>query len=90
MAEKQKPDPFENRYLSPEFVDLWRNDEGLEPVRRFWRGKLLDFLPFECSAAFRVLDLGAGTGMLTIELLNRYPNASVTCAGFLPSHANPC
>jgi tRNA (cmo5U34)-methyltransferase len=47
-------------------------------------------LPFESSEAIRLLDLGAGTGALTLELLSRFPNASVTCADFseeMLSHA---
>jgi tRNA (cmo5U34)-methyltransferase len=39
-------------------------------------------LPYETSDKLRVLDLGAGTGALSLELLNRYPNASVTCVDY--------
>jgi ubiquinone/menaquinone biosynthesis C-methylase UbiE len=73
---------FENRYLSGEFVDLWKSDSGMEAVRSFWRQKIVSFLPLENSTTIQVLDLGAGTGALSLDILNRFPNASVTLVDF--------
>jgi tRNA (cmo5U34)-methyltransferase len=73
---------FSERYRNPEFVNLWRADKGLEAARSWWRHRLLSVLPFESEKEIKVLDLGAGTGALTMELLNRYPNAKVTCSDY--------
>jgi Methylase involved in ubiquinone/menaquinone biosynthesis len=77
-----KPDSFSERYRNPEFVDFWRADRSLEAARSWWRHRLITVLPFEAEKAIRVLDLGAGTGALTLELFNRYPNATVTCSDY--------
>jgi tRNA (cmo5U34)-methyltransferase len=73
---------FSERYRNPEFVNLWRADKGLEAARSFWRNRLISTLPFDSEKAITVLDLGAGTGALTQELFNRYPNAKVTCSDY--------
>jgi tRNA (cmo5U34)-methyltransferase len=81
---------FENRYLSPKFVDFWMADKGMEAGRNLWRQRLLSCLPFELPDSIRVLDLGAGTGALSLDILNRYPHASLTCLDFseaMLSHA---
>ena len=44
--------------------------------------QIISFLPFEPSDSFRLLDLGTGTGALSLEILNRYPNVSLTCLDF--------
>ena len=76
------PERSFEHYKSKEFVDLWRSDKVLEAARVFWRQRLLSFLPFEANAAVRVMDLGTGTGALTIETLKHFPNGSVTCVDF--------
>ena len=73
---------FSERYRNPEFVNLWRADKSLEAARSWWRHRLISVLPFESEKAINVLDLGAGTGALTMELFNRYPNAKVTCSDY--------
>ena len=70
---------FKNRYQSSKYVDFWMADKGMEAGRSLWRKRLLSFLPFESSQAIDVLDLGAGTGALRLELLNCYPNIRLTC-----------
>ena len=81
---------FKNRYLSSKYVDFWMADKGMEAGRSVWRHRLLSFLPFEPADSFRLLDLGTGTGALSLEILNRYPNVSLTCLDFseaMLSHA---
>jgi tRNA (cmo5U34)-methyltransferase len=41
-------------------------------------GTLMERIPFESAEELNVLDLGAGTGLVTSLLLERYPNAHVT------------
>ncbi len=81
---------FKNRYLSSKYVDFWMADKGMEAGRSIWRHRLLSFLPFESKDTIRLLDLGTGTGALSLEVLNRYPNVSLTCLDFseaMLSHA---
>ncbi len=81
---------FKNRYLSSKYVDFWMADKGMEAGRNVWRQRLLSFLPYEPADSFRLLDLGTGTGALSLELLGRYPNVSLTCLDFseaMLSHA---
>ncbi len=62
----------------------------MEAGRSIWRHRLLSFLPFESTDNIRLLDLGTGTGALSLEILNRYPNVSLTCLDFseaMLSHA---
>ncbi len=65
-------------------------DKGMEAGRNVWRQRLLSYLAYESADAFRILDLGAGTGALSLEILCRYPNVSLTCLDFseaMLSHA---
>ena len=81
---------FKNRYLSSKYVDFWMADKGMEAGRSVWRHRLVSFLPFETADTIRLLDLGTGTGALSLEILNRYPNVSLTCLDFseaMLSHA---
>lgn len=49
--------------------------ERLVPCFREFYAAAVDALPFTENAAIRVLDLGAGTGLLSALLAVRYPNA---------------
>jgi tRNA (cmo5U34)-methyltransferase len=40
---------------------------------------LVAALPFNSGASIKVIDLGCGTGTLTLGILRRFPNARVTC-----------
>lgn len=40
---------------------------------------LVAALPFERASPLRVIDLGCGTGTLSREIVNRFPNARITC-----------
>ena len=81
---------FENRYRSPKYVELWMTDQGLEARRIQWRKRLVASLPFDSSDTLRILDVGAGTGGLSLQILKSFPNASVTSQDFsevMLSHA---
>lgn len=43
---------------------------------------LAEAIPFERSNALRVIDLGCGTGTVSAQILNLFPNAQVTCVDF--------
>jgi tRNA (cmo5U34)-methyltransferase len=45
-------------------------------------GTALDMIPFGPEDAFTVLDLGAGTGLLTALILLRFPKARITLVDF--------
>lgn len=39
----------------------------------------IDLIPFSGNDSFTVLDLGAGTGLLTASIISAFPNATATC-----------
>ncbi len=45
-------------------------------------GAVLGFVPFESDVELRVLDLGAGTGILSEMVADRFPHASLTLVDF--------
>jgi trans-aconitate methyltransferase len=69
----------EHDWHSRAYVDHWigadvTRDAERRPVLR----KMLSFAPFAKSAAIRVLDVGAGYGVVTEEVLRAFPKARVT------------
>jgi len=70
------------RWHSPEYVESWMDDQSREAERRALRERLVSLLPFEASQPLIVLDVGAGAGALTQQLITAYPNARVTCQDF--------
>jgi tRNA (cmo5U34)-methyltransferase len=58
------------RQLVPDFDDFY--------------GALVDAIPYERDAAIRVLDLGAGTGLLSALVARVYPNARITLMDVSP------
>lgn len=56
------------------------NAETAIPKRRDQLAMLAELLPPPHGGAITVLDLGAGFGAITEEILARHPNSSVTCA----------
>jgi len=55
------------------------NADVIVPRRRDQLGTLLGLFTAPADAAFAVIDLGAGFGAVTQEILTRYPRATVTC-----------
>jgi tRNA (cmo5U34)-methyltransferase len=64
---------------STEYVADWiARDEARDPVRRPRLREMIEVLPYPREARLAVLDVGAGFGAVTEELLRVFPNAEVT------------
>jgi SAM-dependent methyltransferase len=64
---------------SKEYVSEWiSEDEGRDPVRRPRLRDMLNAAPFPRDARLAVLDVGAGYGAVSEELLRIFPAAEVT------------
>ncbi|HEV8016909.1 MAG TPA: class I SAM-dependent methyltransferase [Stellaceae bacterium] len=69
----------EHDWHSPAYVDQWIDqDITRDAERRPILRKMLGFAPFEKNAAIRALDVGAGYGVVTEEVLRALPKARVT------------
>ncbi|MFC2056278.1 class I SAM-dependent methyltransferase [Chloroflexota bacterium] len=71
-----------NQWQSPEYVDSWLADKARQASRQRLREKLVSLLPFEPGAIIRVLDIGAGDGVLGLEVLGAYPKTQLVCHDF--------
>jgi tRNA (cmo5U34)-methyltransferase len=40
---------------------------------------LVDAMPFDKSATLRIIDLGCGTGTISAQIMEAFPNAQITC-----------
>jgi ubiquinone/menaquinone biosynthesis C-methylase UbiE len=64
---------------SEQYVSDWiAHDVARDPERRPRLREMLEMAPFPRDAAIEVLDVGAGYGAVTEEVLKRFPNARVT------------
>ncbi len=64
---------------SPDYVRDWiAQDAGRDPVRRPRLKEMLAAAPFRRDARIAVLDVGAGYGAVSEELLKLFPAAAVT------------
>jgi SAM-dependent methyltransferase len=69
-------------WQSQQYVDDWlARDQGMEPERRPLLRRTAGLLPFAEDAPIRVLDVGAGYGALSEEILRR-PHARVVCLDY--------
>jgi trans-aconitate methyltransferase len=69
----------EHDWHSQAYVDQWIDqDITRDAERRPILRKMLGFAPFEKNAAIRALDVGAGYGVVTEEVLRAFPKARVT------------
>jgi ubiquinone/menaquinone biosynthesis C-methylase UbiE len=74
---KQHNEPEE--WQKQEFVDAWvTRDDGRQDQRLPMIHDAIASLPFDKRAAIKALDVGAGYGILSSELLRAFPDASVT------------
>jgi 2-polyprenyl-3-methyl-5-hydroxy-6-metoxy-1,4-benzoquinol methylase len=64
---------------SPTYVEQWIGEDiTRDAERRPILRKMLSFAPFEKNAKLRILDVGAGYGVVTEEALRAFPKARVT------------
>lgn len=64
---------------SQAYVDRWIDEDiTRDAERRPILRKMLGFAPFEKNAGIRALDVGAGYGVVTEEVLRAFPKARVT------------
>lgn len=69
----------EHDWHSPTYVEQWiGQDVTRDAERRPVLRKMMSFAPFEKNAKIRALDVGAGYGVVTEELLRAFPKARVT------------
>lgn len=69
----------EHDWHSQAYVDQWIDEDiTRDAERRPILRKMLSFAPFEKNAPIRVLDVGAGYGVVTEEVLRAFPKARVT------------
>ena len=64
--------------------DYDRSRRQLVPCFDDFYGAALELLPFPPDAAPRILDLGAGTGLLSALIRDRWPNAELTLVDIAP------
>lgn len=65
---------------SPEYVRQWVEDgDRTDPQRAAQITALVDLIRRSSEESIDVLDLGAGYGIVTREVLTAYPNAQVVC-----------
>ncbi len=66
-------------YDVPERVRTYDIDmDVMHPLRHKMIEIILDILPFKQEAALNVMDLGAGTGIFSARVLEKFPNSRVT------------
>ena len=83
MAKKKVRSHAPHDWHSDAYVDDWiRHDVERNDERRPRLKRMVSLAPFPHDAAISVLDIGAGSGVVTEELLGVFPNARVTLQDF--------
>jgi ubiquinone/menaquinone biosynthesis C-methylase UbiE len=78
-SEPKTFNPFPHDWHSTDYVSGWiTHDVARDPDRRPLLQKMLSFAPFPREAKLEVLDVGAGYGVVTEEVLQAFPAAHVT------------
>ena len=68
---------------SQQYVEDWiASSAEREAARRIILRRVVSLIPREPEAALRVLDVGAGYGALSAEVLAHYPRAELVCQDF--------
>src|SRR5271166_240503 len=71
--------PFPHDWHSTDYVSGWiTHDFARDPERRPLLRQMLSSAPFPPDAELKVLDVGAGYGVVTEEVLKAFPHAQVT------------
>ena len=71
--------PFPHDWHSSDYVAGWiTHDFARDPERRPLLQQMLSSAPFPRDAELAVLDVGAGYGVVTEEVLNVFPHARIT------------
>jgi ubiquinone/menaquinone biosynthesis C-methylase UbiE len=71
--------PFPHDWLSTDYVSGWiTHDVARDPERRPLLRQMLSYAPFPRDAELNVLDVGAGYGVVTEEVLAAFPEARIT------------
>jgi SAM-dependent methyltransferase len=71
--------PFPHDWQSADYVSGWiEHDVARDPERRPLLRQMLSSAPFPLEAELKVLDVGAGYGVVTEEVLAAFPAARVT------------
>jgi trans-aconitate methyltransferase len=80
MPAKARPfDTHEHDWQSRDYVDHWIDkDVTRDAERRPVLRKMMSFAPFAKTDAIRALDVGAGYGVVTEEVLRAFAKAQVT------------
>jgi 2-polyprenyl-3-methyl-5-hydroxy-6-metoxy-1,4-benzoquinol methylase len=80
MPAQPKPfQPFPHDWHSTDYVSGWiTHDVARDPERRPLLRQMLSYAPFPHDAELNVLDVGAGYGVVTEEVLAAFPEAQVT------------
>jgi ubiquinone/menaquinone biosynthesis C-methylase UbiE len=78
-AELEPFKPFPHNWHSTDYVSGWiTHDVARDPERRPLLRQMLSFASFPPDAKLEVMDVGAGYGVVTEEVLQAFPAARVT------------
>src|SRR5262245_29836384 len=78
--------PFPHDWQSADYVAGWiEHDVARDPERRPLLRKMLGLAPLSNDAQIAVLDVGAGYGVVTEEVLAAFPRARVTLQDYSPA-----
>jgi ubiquinone/menaquinone biosynthesis C-methylase UbiE len=82
-AQRKTFRPFPHDWQSTDYVSGWiDHDIARDPERRPLLRRMLSSARFQRDAALNVLDVGAGYGVVTEEVLGAFPEAHITLQDF--------